>query len=132
MHGEVRTFNLDRFKSLKALSKRYTVPKSFSLDRHFRNAWHMIPDNGPDRHVVVRFSPFVAQNVAEVQWHKTQRTTLLSDGHLEFRAIVSGLSEICWWILRYVDQAEVLKPARLRRMIAQRAQNMAAFYKDVD
>lgn len=132
MHSEVRTFNLDRVKSLTALGKRYTVPRSFSLERHFGNAWHMIPDNGPDSHVVVRFSSFVAQNVAEVQWHKTQRTTLLPDGRLEFRAIVSGLSEICWWILRYGDQAEVLKPARLRRMIAQRAHNMAAIYKDVD
>jgi predicted DNA-binding transcriptional regulator YafY len=92
----------------------------------------MIPDNGPDSHVVVRFSPFVAQNVAEVQWHKTQRTTLLPDGSLEFRAIVSGLSEICWWILRYGDQAEELKPPRLRRMIAQRAKNLAAIYKDDD
>jgi predicted DNA-binding transcriptional regulator YafY len=132
MHGEVRTFNLDRVKSLKALGKRYTVPTNFSLDRHFRNAWHMIPENGPDSHVVVRFSSFVAQNVAEVQWHKTQQTIRLDDGRLEFRATVSGLSEICWWILRYGDQAEVLKPPRLRRMIAQRAQNMAAIYKEVD
>jgi predicted DNA-binding transcriptional regulator YafY len=132
MHGEVRTFNLDRFKSFELLTKRYTFPRSFSLDRHLGNAWHMIHENGPDSHVVVRFSPFVAQNVAEVQWHKTQRTTMLPDGHLEFRATVSGLSEICWWILRYGDQAEVLKPARLRRMIAQRAKNMAAIYKESD
>ncbi len=119
MHGEVRTFNLDRFKSLEELSKRYTIPRSFNLDRHLGNAWRLIPENGPDSHVVVRFTPFVAQNVAEVKWHRTQRTKLLPDGHLEFRATVSGLTEICWWILRYGDQAEVLKPARLRRMIAQ-------------
>jgi len=131
-HGEVRTFNLDRVKSLCELGKRFTVPKSFSLKRHFRNAWHMIPDIGLDSHVVIRFSSFVAQNVAEVQWHKTQQTTLLPDGSLEFRAAVSGLQEICWWVLRYGDQAEVLKPTRLRRMIAQRAKNMARMYEDVE
>jgi len=132
MHGEVRTFNLDRVKSLNKLGKRFTVPKSFSLKRHFRNAWHMIPDSGLDSHVVIRFSPFVAKNVAEVQWYKTQQTTFLPDGSLEFRAAVSGLSEICWWVLRYGDQAEVLKPTRLRRMIAQRAKNMARMYEDVE
>ncbi len=130
MHREVRTFNIDRIASLVPLRKKFVVPKSFSLEKHFRNAWHMIPANGPDSHVVVRFSSFVARNVAEVRWHKTQRTEQLADGSLEFRAIVSGLNEICWWILRYGDQAEVLQPARLRRMIAQRVQNMAAIYKE--
>jgi predicted DNA-binding transcriptional regulator YafY len=132
MHGEVRTFNLDRFKSLEALTKRYTIPRSFNLDRYLGNAWRLIPDKGPDSHVVVRFTPFVAQNVAEVKWHRTQQTKLLPDGHLEFRATVSGLTEICWWILRYGDQAEVLQPNRLRRMIAQRAQNLAAIYQESD
>ena len=58
----------------KRLAKRYTIPRSFDLDRHLGNAWHMIPDAGPDSHVVVRFTPLVAQNVAEVKWHKTQQT----------------------------------------------------------
>lgn len=132
MHLEVRTFNLDRIASVTPLRKKYSIPRSFSLERHFRNAWHMIPFDGPDSHVVLRFSPFVARNVAEVTWHKTQQTKILPDGYLEFRATVSGLTEICWWILRYGDQVEVLKPARLRRMIAQRAANMAAMYKDIE
>jgi predicted DNA-binding transcriptional regulator YafY len=130
MHREVRTFNIDRIASLVPLRTKFAVPKSFSLEKHFGNAWHMIPGKGPDSHVVVRFSSFVARNVAEVKWHKTQRTKLLPDGSLDFRAIVSGLNEICWWILRYGDQAEVLQPARLRRMIAQRVQNMAAIYNE--
>ena len=132
LHREVRTFNLERVESLTILSERYSIPQSFSLDKHLGNAWCLIPANEPDSHVIVLFKPFVSRNVAEVQWHKTQSTRFLSDGSLEFRATVSGLSEICWWILRYGDQAEVLKPARLRRMIARRAHNMAAIYKESD
>jgi proteasome accessory factor B len=82
--------------------------------------------------VVVRFAPLVASNVAEVIWHKTQQTKFLPDGSLQFRAAVSGLAEIPWWNLSYGDQAKVLKPARLRRIIAQRAKNMAAIYKESD
>jgi predicted DNA-binding transcriptional regulator YafY len=52
----------------------------------------------------------------------------LEDGSLEFRAKVSGLSEIVWWILGYGDQAEVLQPAKLRRLVAQRAENLVALY----
>jgi proteasome accessory factor B len=128
MHGEVRTFNLARVKSMELLAERYTVPSSFDLDQHFGDAWCMIPAPGPKSHVVVRFTHLVAQNVAEVQWHKSQTTTFLDDKSLEFRATVSGLSEISWWILGYGDQAEVLQPARLRRLVCQRAKNMVAIY----
>jgi predicted DNA-binding transcriptional regulator YafY len=55
MHGEVRTFKLDRFKSLEAISKRYTIPRSFNLDRHLGKTWHLIRANGPDSHVIVKF-----------------------------------------------------------------------------
>ncbi len=78
----------------------------------------------------MRFAPLVAQNVSEVKWHKTQQTRFLPDGSLEFQAQVSGLTEIAWWILGYGDQAEVLRPAKLRRIVAQRAKNMAAIYEE--
>ena len=108
--------------------RSFALPRSFDLDRHLGNAWHLIPSAGRDSHVIVRFKSLVARNVAEVIWHKTQRTKLLADGSMEFRVTVSGLNEIAWWILGYGDQAEVLQPAKLRRLIAQRARNMAAMY----
>ncbi len=130
MHREVRTFNLERIKSLETLSRKYAIPKSFDLDRHLGNSWRLIPSSEHESHIVVRFAPLVAQNVSEVKWHKTQQTRFLSDGSLEFHAHVSGLTEIAWWILGYGDQAEVLRPARLRRIVAQRAKNMAAIYEE--
>ena len=45
---------------------------------------------------------------------------------------VSGLNEISWWILGYGDQAEVLKPPELRRLIAQRVDKMATMYQNRD
>jgi len=128
LHREVRMFNLTRITAAKLLRERFTMPRNFDLDKYLRNAWHLIPGPGRDAHVKVHFKPLVAGNVAEVLWHKTQRTKLLDDGSLEFTATVSGLNEIAWWILGYGDQAEVLQPARLRQLIAQRARNMAAIY----
>ena len=128
LHCEIRNFNLARIESAKLLNERFSVPKSFDLDQQLGNAWNMIPESGRDSRVVVKFGSLVARNVAEVNWHKTQRTRLLRDGSLLYRATVSGLNEIAWWILGYGDQAEVLRPAKLRRLIAQRARNMAAMY----
>ena len=128
MHGEVRTFNLARIESIVTLAEKYSIPRNFNLDRHFRGAWCMIPASGPKSHVVVRFKHLVAKNVAEVEWHKSQTTKFLPDNSLEFQVTVSGLDEISWWILGYGDQAEVIKPARLRRLVCQRAKNMVAIY----
>ncbi len=129
LHRATRTFNLNRVLDLKSLDEHYEFPRGFSIDRYLGNAWHLIPEPGPDFQIVVRFRPMVAQNVAEVGWHKTQRVVQNDDGTIDFHATVSGLSEISWWILGYGDQAEVLKPAQLRRIIADRATRMARIYE---
>lgn len=128
MHREVRTFNVVRIQSIELLNEKYSIPRKFDLGRHFGKAWYMIPSKGPDSQVVVRFKHLVAKNVAEVQWHDYQWTRFLSDGSLEYRVTVSGLEEISWWILGYGDQAEVIKPERLRRLVCQRAKSMVAIY----
>ena len=130
LHREVRNFNLVRIDSLKVSKKRFSIPRSFDLERRIGNAWSMIPGTGSDDHIVVKFGSLVAQNVAQVKWHKSQRTHLNADGSLVFHATVSGLDEIEWWVLGYGDQAEVKAPLKLRRRIARRVRNMAHAYQN--
>ena len=120
LHAEPRTFNVGRIIELTPLNQTYAMPRGFSVDRYLGNAWQLIPSDTRDYDVAVRFQPLVARNVAEVVWHKTQRIEHHDDGTITFHARVSGLSEIAWWIMGYGDQAEVLKPAKLRKMIAAR------------
>jgi len=128
LHREVRTFNLSRIASLEPLKEKFVMARGFSIERYLRNAWQLIPGDGPDQEVVVRFKPLVAQNVGEVIWHKTQQLEFQPDGSLLFKVRVSGLNEIMWWILGYGDQAEVLQPPELREMVAARARNLAVLY----
>jgi proteasome accessory factor B len=129
LHRDVRTFNLGRIHKLERLEDSFAIPPRFNIDRYLRNAWRLIPEEGPDSTVVVRFSPRVARNVAEVVWHKTQQHEFLADGSLELRVTVSGLQEISWWILGYGNEAEVVEPPELRRMIAERVRKMAQLYE---
>jgi proteasome accessory factor B len=124
IHRAIRTFNVGRILELEPIDESFKIPRGFSVGRYLRNAWHLVPERGPDRRVHVRFDRLVAQNVAEVDWHKTQRTKLRPDGRLDFHVTVSGLREISWWILGYGDQAEVIRPAALRRMVADRARRL--------
>ena len=128
LHRAKRTFHLGRILEITTLDDHFQIPRGFSIERYLGNAWHMIPEKGRDSDVVVRFSKLVAQNVAEVNWHKTQRLAWRDDGTLDFHVTVSGLHEISWWILGYGDQAEAIRPAELRGLIAERARRMAAMY----
>lgn len=128
VHREVRTFKLSRIVSLEPLDESYKLPRGFSLRRYLGNAWRIIPEAGSDMKVAVRFSPLVATNVSEVLWHPTQRLEPQPDGSVVFHATISGVNEISWWILGYADQAEVLRPARLRKLVGDRARNMARVY----
>lgn len=128
LHKEVRTFNVSRIEQATPTDQAFRRPKGFSLDRYLRNAWRLIPEPGPDSEVHVRFQSVVAHNVSEVRWHATQRCEWRDDGSLDFYATVSGLSEVSWWVLGYGDQAEVIAPAELRKLVARRAANMMNLY----
>jgi predicted DNA-binding transcriptional regulator YafY len=130
LHRAKRTFHLGRILSAETLDDHFRIPRGFSIERYLGNAWHIIPEKGPDSEVVVRFSKLVATNVAEVNWHKPQRLVWRDGGILDFHVTVSGLNEISWWILGYGDQAEVLQPPELRRLVAGRAKRMAAMYEE--
>lgn len=125
LHRETRTFNVGRIREIIVTEDAYQIPRGFSLDRYLGNAWHLIPEPGPDSEVHIRFAPMVARNVAEVAWHKTQRLHFNDDGTLDFHATVSGVSEISWWVLGYGDQAEVLAPRHLRKLVAERCLRVA-------
>lgn len=128
LHRDTRTFNLSRVRKLEVLNDHYQIPQGFCVDRYLRNAWHLIPEKGPDQEVVIRFSRLVAKNVAEVAWHKTQWLQFNPDGTLDYHVTVSGLNEISWWILGYGDQAEVLSPPELCRIVAGHARRLVERY----
>ena len=131
-HREVRTFNVGRIRELHIRDETFDIPRSFSLCRYLRNAWSVNPDPGPSWHVWIRFRSLVAQSVAELAWHPTQRCEFCPDGQLDFRVTVSDLNSISWWILGYGDQAEVFEPLELRRLLAERAEQMAKTYRQLE
>ena len=52
----------------------------------------------------------------------------LADGRLDYHVTVAGLNKIAWWIMGYGDQAEVIAPARLHKLIAGRVARMVEKY----
>jgi proteasome accessory factor B len=127
LHGEVRTFKMMRIRKLTVTGKTFDRPKESPGEEHFGQAWSMIPE-GTIYQVHLRFTPKVAGNVAEVQWHRSQQVQRHSDGSADFHVQVDGLGEITWWILGYGDQVEVISPPELRTRVAAVAKAMMEKY----
>ncbi len=127
-HESVRTFNLGRISEVEVTEESFERPDSFSIKKHLRNAWRLMADEGPDSNVHLHFTSVVARNVSEVLWHPTQKAEFREDGSLDYHVTVSGVREILWWILGYGDQVEVLKPEKLRTMVARRVRAAADRY----
>jgi len=128
LHGEVRTFKLGRFKSLVPAKTFFKMPKDLTLDKHMGNAWGLM--RGAKAHEVeLKFSPLISPNVAEVNWHKTQKIRWDDDGRVLFTATVDGLDEIVWWVLGYGPEVEVLRPPELRKRLADMTRRTLAQYE---
>lgn len=127
---EVRTFKINRILDIKKTNAFFTQQLEFSIEKYLGNAWYMIPGREQDYDILIRFSRKVASNVTEVCWHRTQEIRKLSDGRVDLRFRVSGLSEIIWWILGYGAEAEVLEPPELRDMVKDHLNRWELLYQD--
>lgn len=121
---QVRTYKLVRFEDLDITDRTFPAR---DVPDPFGQAWAMIPE-GKIHHVHLHFEPKVAGNVAEVQWHATQRVAHNDDGSIEFHADVDGLGEITWWVLGYGDQVTVRQPSALAERILAVARNILDRY----
>jgi proteasome accessory factor B len=123
LHKSIRTFKLNRIRELKTSDKCFLGGKDFNVYDYLGRAWSMVPE-GQIYNIKLRFLPKVANNIAEVQWHSTQKVIRNSDGSATVEFRVDGLGEITWWILGYGDQVQVLAPKALRKRISQIAENI--------
>lgn len=123
LHNSVRTFNLSRIEHIEVLQRLFIDYSNFDIDEYLGKAWCLIPE-GRLYDVKLLFTPLVAKNVAEVQWHQTQKAEWHSDGSVTLTFRVDGINEISWWVLSYGDQVKVISPAILRNKIIERAKKM--------
>jgi predicted DNA-binding transcriptional regulator YafY len=130
LHKGLRTLKLNRIRDLQTLDKCFLDGDKFELADYLGRAWSMIPE-GKIYNVKLLFLPMVASNVAEVQWHNTQKVTFNPDGSaiVEFR--VDGLGEITWWILGYGDQVKILTPNVLRKKVVETAAQMIKLNENI-
>lgn len=115
--GALRTFAVERIKSVTMTDEPFDIPATFSLtDRSHRLFGVM---DKPSQHVQIEFSSDVAYMLKERQWHPTQTIQSNKGGSLVLTMTTGGLEEVASWVLSWGDKAKVLAPSELRAMVAE-------------
>lgn len=128
MRNDVRTFSLDRIKSLSVLSESFECLHDFSLEDYCQTAFRVM--TGDPEVVKVRFAPTAAYVVKERIWHPTQEISDAPDGGVVITLEVPINFEIVSWILGFGSTAEVLEPESLRERISQELDAAAMRYRE--
>jgi predicted DNA-binding transcriptional regulator YafY len=114
---EVRIFALHRIRSATVATESFAPPRGFSFAKFMADAF-AIQKGGPTVEVAVRFAPRQARWIRERRWHPTARVQERIDGGLVLSLRIAETSEIVRWVMQFGAEAEVLKPASLRRAVA--------------
>jgi len=127
LREEIKIFKVDRIVEARLLDVNFDPPEEFSIQEYMGEAWQVM--RGDRAHEIeIIFSPKVAPYARECLWHFSQRCVDLEDGSAVLSFRVSGLSEVCSWVMGFGGEAEVLKPQELRKLVRERAEGILELY----
>ena len=123
LRGALRTFAVERMRTVEPTRRRFAVPASFDAAKYLEGVWGILRGDL----VVVRvvFARGLAPYIRERLWHPSQRMRDLPDGRVELMLRVADTLEVRRWILGYGVQAEVLEPPALREALRAEAEAVA-------
>ena len=106
---DLRLFALAGFEKIDIETQVYERPEGFDLRDWLAESFGVWREDPFD--VEWRFLPEVADEAATYQFHPRQETEWLDDGSLIVRFRAGGRQEMDWYLYRWGDKVEVLRPA---------------------
>ena len=112
-YGELRTFAVERIRSLSLLEERFTpsdLPEGVF-------AHSLGVNQGAPEHVEIAFEPRIAPYIRERRWHTSQTHTDRKDGGVVLALEVCNDWALRSWILGFGPLARVIGPSSLKAQI---------------
>lgn len=128
--NKIRTFKVERIRTIKLLDETYVLPADFNPQEKLKNAWGIWYTGKPPEKVVLKFSRQVASRIQETTWQAGETTTVDErDGSIIWEAQVDEWQEMLPWIRGWGADCEVLAPIALRRELERETLRLAQTYQ---
>ena len=127
-YTDIRQLALHRIHSAEATNDAINRPKDFDVDAYIASGAFGILDSDRNLKLVANFAASAAAHLYETPLSTDQQLQGQEDGSVKLTATVKDTLEICWWLLAFGDQVEVLGPAKLRKKMAEMVKRMSEKY----
>jgi predicted DNA-binding transcriptional regulator YafY len=125
-YSQVRTFAVDRIKSLSVTEERFEpVESDEPVFAHSLGVHHGTPEQ-----VEIVFEPRIAPYVRERMWHSSQTVRDETDGRIVVTLNVSNDFALRSWILGFGALARVISPRALAEEIEEESRRMVERYRE--
>lgn len=125
-YGQVRTFALDRIRTLSVTEERFE-PQDADEEAF---AHSIGVHQGEPEPIAIAFEPRIARYIRERVWHTSQETQDRPDGSVVLTLNVSNDFALRSWILGFGALARVLSPPALAQQIADESARTARRYSE--
>ncbi|AHE99653.1 helix-turn-helix transcriptional regulator [Thioalkalivibrio paradoxus] len=126
-YDDLRLYALHRFTHATLADEPARRPEGFDLDAYIAGGALQFTSTGKTLRLVLAVDETAERILRETALSADQEIRIRA-GRTTVHATVPDSWQLRWWILGQGDLVEVLKPAALRREIADTCQRMAALY----
>jgi len=114
----LKNYTLSRISSVELLPTTFIRDDSIDLKKYAERSFGIfVEDEGPVE-VIWRFSPTATESARDFRFHPTEIKEEEHDGSLLVKFTAGGLIEMAWHLLMWGDHVEVIKPDKLRELVA--------------
>ena len=118
----LRTFRLDRIKNIELTGKKFTPRDGIDPTGYFKHSWGVF--SGDPVEVEVVFTGKAARVVRFGRHQAGETIEVLADDRVKYRVMVSGIHEICRWLIGFGGEVRVVRPKSLARELVRRAEEI--------
>jgi len=127
LRKEMRTFRLDRISNVLLTEKTFKPRKNVDPKAYFKDSWGVYA--GEPINIRVLMTGKAARIVQMGEHHPNEEIIIIDDNKIEYRVTVSGIEEICRWLLGFGGDITIIEPAELKREVQKRAASILKNHK---
>lgn len=129
-YRDVRQFALHRMSAARLTDKPTSTPEKFNFDRYVHEEREFDYPVGSVIRLELRVNPWLATHLEESRLSTDQHTaSIRGSDDKRFIARVRETEQLRWWLQSLGSAIEVLKPIRLRKLMASEAAKTAHRYR---
>ncbi len=127
-YSDIRQLALHRIKSAEMIEQKINRPRGFDVDAYIASGAFGFLENDKNIKLVANFNAKAIAHLIETPVSADQKIEPQEIDCFRLTATVPDNLEVCWWLLAFSDQVEVIAPVKLREKMKSMIERMYQKY----